>query len=286
MTEANSLPQAARAARRQDGLRVLVVDPQPESRALVKAALRSMPLVDAVFETSSPQNVVSIHNQDPVDVVMIDQNLPAGLDVFQAVNDIRRQAAAAQLRFVLMANNLDLESRRKSVECGILGHLPKPFDLRGLETALRDAVGKVSTNHRDTLNKVRRIPFFSEFSDLELVRLLKLCHTRKFQAGEHIFHEGDHGDRLYVVLTGQIELVKARESGPEVLALMNTGDVFGEMSIVDAQPRSADGRAKNDCMLIELNAGVVNDPNDILALKLFRQIAFLVTKKLRAYTAN
>jgi len=55
---------------------------------------------------------------------------------------------------------------------------------------------------------------------------------------------------------------------------------------VDQEPRSADARAKGDTMIIEVNDQIINDINDILALKLFRKIAILVTKKLRTYTSQ
>ncbi|MEE8436459.1 MAG: cyclic nucleotide-binding domain-containing protein, partial [bacterium] len=93
-------------------------------------------------------------------------------------------------------------------------------------------------------------------------------------------------DRLYVLIAGQVEIIKHRDSGMEVLATMRAGDCFGEMALVDQEPRSADARAKGDSMIIEVNAQILNDIDDILALKLFRKIAILVTKKLRNYTAQ
>jgi len=144
----------------------------------------------------------------------------------------------------------------------------------------------VSTNLKETLNKVRRIEFFSDFTDIELVRLLKICHTRKFQDKEIIFDEGEAGDRLYVLVAGKVDIVKHRESGEETLATLNAGDCFGEMALVDHEPRSAEARAKGDSMIIEVNDQIISDSSDILALKLFRKIAILVTKKLRNYTSQ
>jgi CRP-like cAMP-binding protein len=85
---------------------------------------------------------------------------------------------------------------------------------------------------------------------------------------------------------GAVEIIKHRETGPETLATMTPGDCFGEMALVDQEPRSADARAKGDTMIIEVNDQILNNISDILALKLFRKIAILVTKKLRTYTSQ
>jgi response regulator RpfG family c-di-GMP phosphodiesterase len=284
MTESPLLhPELHRQARPRVAWRLLVVDPQPESRALLKAALRSIELVDSVRESSTILNLKEILADQKVDIILIEQNLE-DTNVFDVVKVIKANAATAGTKFVLMSSHLDTESRRKGMEAGILGYLSKPFDINSLERSLKDSMGKVSTNHKETLNKVRRIEFFSDFTDLELVRLLKICHTRKFSKGEVVFNEGEQGDRLYVLIAGNVEIFKHREGGIEKLATLTPGDVFGEMALVDQEPRSADARAGTDSMIIEVNAQIINDINDILALKLFRKIAMMVTKKLRIYT--
>ncbi len=263
----------------------LIVDPIPESRALLKGALRNIKTVDAVRETGSPKHIADLVGDAPVDVMFIDANVGED-NVYDVVKRLRSQPATATIKCVLMSSALDMECRRRGMEVGILGYLGKPYDLNSLESALRDAMSKVSTNHKDTLNKVRRIEFFSEFSDLELVRLLKICHTRKYQGGEYIFHEGDRGDRLYVLIAGQVQIVKQRDKERELLITQNAGDCFGEMALVDQEPRSADAICASDAMVIEVNSEIINDINDILALKLFRKMAIMVTKKLRTYTRS
>ena len=264
-------------------LKLMIVDPLSESRSLLRGALRNLKQIEVVRETGTPKNIEELLGDTPLDLIMIDQNL-GDENVYDVVKHLKSQPATANVKFVLMSSALDMEARRKGMEAGILGYLAKPYDLNSLERSLRDALGRVSTNHKDTLNKVRRIEFFSEFSDLELVRLLKICQTRKYHAGEPIFREGERGDRLYVLIAGQVQILKQRDTGKEVLVTQNPGDAFGEMALVDAAPRSADAVALTDCMVIEVNAEIINDINDILALKLFRKMAILVTKKLREYT--
>lgn len=280
------LGAAQRRQRAGTELSVLVVDPSPESRSLLKGALRSVDGVHTVRDSGTPQNVMEIIHEQPADVIFLEQQLGEDQDAFELVKQIKNQPAGANAKFVLTSSELDMESRRKGMEAGILGYLSKPFDIRGLEAAIRDALGKVSTNHKDTLNKVRRIAFFADFSDMELVRLLKICHTRKFAKDEVVFSEGELGDRFYVLLAGNVEITKQRKDRVESLMTVQAGECFGEMAIVDAEPRSADVHAVNDATLLEVNAEIIKNVNDVLALKIYRKLAILVTQKLRAYTEH
>ena len=286
MTETSPLISGAKPSKPPPRLKVLVIDPHPESRSLMKGALRSISQVESIMERSTPQGTDEILAGNPVDLVIIEEDLEKEGNPFKVVQQIRGLPDGSKTTFVLMSRNLTVESRRLGNEAGILGYLSKPFDIKSLEQAIRDSRGRVSTNIKDTLNKVRRISFFTGFTDAELVRLLKICHTRKFQSGEPIFREGEKGDRLFVLLAGDVNIVKHGTEGETVLATMHPGDVFGEMAIVDAEPRSADAVPVSDAMLIEVHDQVLNNLEDVLALKLFRKFAILVTKKLREFTRD
>lgn len=275
-----------RPQKQEAQLSVLVVDPVPESRSLLKGALRSVPGVGSVRDTGMPKSIMEILQEQAADVIFMEQRLSEEEEAFEFVKLIKNHPAGANAKFVLTSNDLDMESRRKGMEAGVLGYLAKPFDIRGLEAAIRDAMGRVSTNHKDTLDKVRRISFFAEFSDAELVRLLKICHTRKFTKDEVIFSEGESGDRFYVVLVGSVEITKQRKDRVETLMTVKAGECFGEMAIVDAEPRSADARALSENTLIEVNAEIIKNANDVLSLKIYRKLAILVTQKLRSYTQH
>ena len=264
-------------------LRILIIDSRPESRSLLKAALRGLSFVETVIERARPIDLGEFLVENPAHIVIIEEDFEED-DPFEVVKSLKRNPATARINFVLVSSHLDVESRRKGIEAGILGFLSKPYDLQTLEKAIRDALGKVSTNHKETLDKVRRISFFSGFTDEELLRLLKICHTRKFNAGEPVFHEGEKGDRLYVMLSGEVNILKRVDDDERLLATMKAGEVFGEMAIVDSEPRSADAVAASNAMMIEVHDQIINNLNDPLALKLFRKFAILVTKKLRDFT--
>ena len=63
------------------------------------------------------------------------------------------------------------------------------------------------------------------------------------QAGDTVFKEGDAGDRAYIVQEGRIDIVKDRLGTPVVLGTIEKGGIFGEMALIDNEPRMASARA-------------------------------------------
>ncbi len=71
--------------------------------------------------------------------------------------------------------------------------------------------------------------------------------------GERLFHEGDNGDRLYVVLDGKIKLTRAAADGRENLtSVLGPGEMFGELSLFDPRPRTMGAVAVTDARLAAL----------------------------------
>lgn len=73
---------------------------------------------------------------------------------------------------------------------------------------------------------------------------------RSVPAGSEIFREGDPGDRAYIIQSGAVEISTEQDGRHLVLARRGPGEIFGEMAIVDAKPRSATATAVVDCELI------------------------------------
>lgn len=67
-----------------------------------------------------------------------------------------------------------------------------------------------------------------------------ITRRRSFQPGQIVCHKGDPGDAMYIILQGQVKIVLPSEGGEEaVLAVFEQGDFFGELSLIDGEPRSA-----------------------------------------------
>jgi len=71
----------------------------------------------------------------------------------------------------------------------------------------------------------------------------------KFSANQNIFVEGDQGDCMYIVKEGVVDVVYKGKS----LGTIEKGGIFGEMALIDFQPRSATAVAKTDCVLVPVD---------------------------------
>lgn len=118
------------------------------------------------------------------------------------------------------------------------GALPENFlRLRRPQSGLTDAV-KVDSDDKIRLFREQGL------SRKELVTLATFSRERRFPEGAYVFQEGDEGKEMYVILEGRVMICKyIPGGGEEALAILDRGDFFGEMSLLDEEPRSADARA-------------------------------------------
>jgi CRP-like cAMP-binding protein len=98
-------------------------------------------------------------------------------------------------------------------------------------------------------------PLFDMLSNQELEYVADLSRPKKLGAGQVIFDEGELGDSLFVISSGEVEVVRKDANGsPRVLATLIAPQFFGEMSLIDKEYRSATVRAKTDCELLHHTA--------------------------------
>lgn len=125
-----------------------------------------------------------------------------------------------------------------------------------------------------------------KLSPLEINFLTSLSKERKLKGGQIVFHEGDPGDAMYVVLEGRILISKfIPGAGEEALAFLERGDYFGEMALIDSAPRSAQARAHDGGAVVlaipaEVVAGIL-DVRKVSSLPLLKILCGLVAKRLR-----
>jgi CRP-like cAMP-binding protein len=95
-----------------------------------------------------------------------------------------------------------------------------------------------------------------EAADLE--SLLPDLHRRSFEAGTHVFREGDLGQQLYLILDGEVKIARSGPGGAEVVfAVLLPGDMFGELALLEeGAVRTADAVAvqPTDCLTLERRA--------------------------------
>lgn len=97
---------------------------------------------------------------------------------------------------------------------------------------------------RPVLTALGSTPFFAGLGPDALERVALGMRARRFRRGEVIFHVGDPGDALFVIVTGDVKISLPSETGDEaILATLRPGDVFGELALLDGAPRSASATA-------------------------------------------
>jgi CRP/FNR family cyclic AMP-dependent transcriptional regulator len=87
---------------------------------------------------------------------------------------------------------------------------------------------------------LRSIPLFQDLSDADLEVIDEMATEKQVPKGTVIMTEGEVGDSLYTIISGRVKVFIGDEDGREIiLKILGPGDFFGEMSMVDSQPRSA-----------------------------------------------
>jgi CRP/FNR family transcriptional regulator, cyclic AMP receptor protein len=106
------------------------------------------------------------------------------------------------------------------------------------------------------LTVLARVPLFADFSVKDVDALASLVCYRRYPKGSIIFQQGDSGTTLYLVEKGEVKLTVTSDSGKEVtLAILGPEAFFGELSLLDGGPRSANAIARVDCMVGTLDRG-------------------------------
>jgi CRP/FNR family cyclic AMP-dependent transcriptional regulator len=101
---------------------------------------------------------------------------------------------------------------------------------------------------------LKSIPLFSSFSDAQLNSLLSYAQHKKYPRGTYIVRAGEETDALYIILSGKVKILIPNEDGREViLTSMGPNEFFGEMGMLDDQPRSASVEAVEACEMLRIS---------------------------------
>lgn len=137
------------------------------------------------------------------------------------------------------------------------------------------------------IEQLRDIGLFGGLDDKTLEILREELPLERAEIGDDIVREGESSQEMYVVIAGELEVLKKNhEDGKEVrVALIGTNDWFGEMTILEFQPRSATVRAVAPSLLLKMTAGHVESllyRRDLRAYSIFvMNIARELSRRLR-----
>lgn len=139
-----------------------------------------------------------------------------------------------------------------------------------------------------TVKSEDKVDLFRErgLSAAEMKLLATFSSEERFREGSMIFREGEKGDKLYIVLDGRVRISKFIPGvGEEALTVLDRGDFFGEMALIDEKPRSADAKAhEGDATVLSIDRATLNeilsmDPH--ASLQFLNLLCRMISRRLR-----
>jgi len=129
--------------------------------------------------------------------------------------------------------------------------------------------------------QLARVPFFDGLTREALAMFAGVTSEESHATGTKLFQYGDPGDKLFIILEGKVRISReVAGMGEEALAVLGPGEVFGEMSLLDESPRSADARVHERCRMLIITYEVLWNCVRILSARLREtneKLTFLTT---------
>ena len=138
---------------------------------------------------------------------------------------------------------------------------------------------RMTRDPMDMVFLLKAVPLLSDLSGEQLLPLTDILQPVHIEAGDLVFTEGQPGNHLYVILEGEVDVLR----GAEPVARLGIKECFGEMALLDQSPRSASVKARNDCELLAISR---DDFQDLLDMHpaLARGVIRVLTQRLRVAT--
>lgn len=96
---------------------------------------------------------------------------------------------------------------------------------------------------------LKSTPIFRETPEPDLIDTAAITEELQLEAGEEIFAKGDLGTCMYIIQSGKVRI----HNGEHILAVLEENDIFGELSLLDAETRSASATCEEECLLLKLD---------------------------------
>lgn len=111
---------------------------------------------------------------------------------------------------------------------------------------------EMSVDRLALLNRLKDVTPLRFFDDKEFQNILKFSAIRRYSAGESIIEEGSFDNRIFILISGSVSVMKKSE---DITSIKRTGDIFGEMCVIDGIARSASVCAAEDsvCMSVDIS---------------------------------
>ncbi|MGD8251346.1 MAG: serine/threonine-protein kinase [Desulfobacterales bacterium] len=133
----------------------------------------------------------------------------------------------------------------------------------------------------DVVDLVRTVPFFNEFSREQIKSLGLTGNVIRMRKGKIIVEEGDIDDTFFIILSGKVKIHKDRKK----IAVVGSGECFGEMAYIAGQSRSASATAYTDCILMKISATLLDKAPESIQLLFFKNFARTLSQRLERSSA-
>lgn len=137
-----------------------------------------------------------------------------------------------------------------------------------------------------TIDVLRNLQIFSGLSNDELERVAELCEEKTYVSAEQIFREGEPGNRLFIVVEGEVRISRQIPgAGEEALAVLKAGSMFGEMAVFDRSERSTDAISHGGTRVITISRAefeMLLDFHRDIAYKVLWSVVRVLSGRLRA----
>jgi CRP-like cAMP-binding protein len=156
-------------------------------------------------------------------------------------------------------------------------------NLTGFEKRLRRR--KLSVSSDISVDNLKEINFFNDFDDKEIKETLYYCKDVTYGKNQILIREGKDKSSLNIIYSGQVKVVKAvTESSAKTIAVLEDGDIFGEMSFFDDLPPSASIIAVQDSRILEIDKiafSKIMEKDKNLAMKIMTRILKVFGTRIR-----
>lgn len=141
------------------------------------------------------------------------------------------------------------------------------------------------------IQTLKDIPLFKDLNETEIHKVFSLARMVEIPSLKVLFSQGSPGCSFYIIKSGEIALKFDSQISNRhfIVDIISTGDYFGEMSLIDDQPRSLTAEAISDTVLIEISKKsfdhlLNNEP--AIAAKFYRNFSRILAERLRARTSD
>ena len=216
-------------------------EPEPEPEILTVDANSEEPAVELSFDDieeppSSPEIVLEV---DQPEEVSVEEVVPEVVVAGEEMEVIEFEAESEP----------EMAAEGSDPLVGLLGE-----DIDSLIDSIIDDVGSSAIGERTAEDEPpTHIPLFSDLTTPEFIDVALLLVRRVLKVGEQAMLEGDLGDSMFIISTGEVRATVERDGRQVPVATFRDGDFFGEMAVLSGEPRTATVTAVKSTEVLELS---------------------------------